>query len=225
MKKLFIITFITIYTFIGCDSKNEIAPKEKTSDKLNNNVIKDDTTKILSSPIPEEPIKKNAKPVKELKAKKQPAVSEIKSISGLWRLYKSSKAKVNDALETNDLDTIITYLKIAGECAVELGRPDIASWQFNNIGHYSILEFQRLTGYEKRMRELATMNSRVDRTEFINDTKIIFSANIQLLLEADKYLVQAQIIDDELESSRRTETIERNRDFINWVKEFADLTD
>lgn len=158
----------------------------------------------------------------ETDGKKTKPVSEIASISGLWNMYKSAKARVNEALEADDIDTVITYLKIAGECAEQLGRPEIAAWQFNNIGHYSILEFKKLTDYDNRMRELAVMNDRNRRATFLVDSRKLFKDNIELLLRAENYLEQAQIIDDELEPSRRTATIERNREFITWVKEFTE---
>ena len=165
-----------------------------------------------------EPKQEETKP--EAKKIVKPAQSNIKSISELWSIYKKAKAEASKAIENGNIDKIVEQLKIAGESAIQLGRDDIAAWQFNNIGHYSIEEFKKRTGYDDRIRAMATMPSGKEKSDFIMETKKLLNSEIDLLDQAKKNLERAQIIDDELEKSRRTETIERNLDFINWVMDF-----
>ncbi|MBN1301878.1 MAG: hypothetical protein JW995_11745 [Melioribacteraceae bacterium] len=144
----------------------------------------------------------------------------VKSITELWETYKKAKSEVSVALENNEIKKVISNLIVAGECAMELGRPGIASWQYNNIGHYSIEEFKRLTDYDNRIRNLATLKNSTERKEYLNQTKSLFRQHFTLLETAEKHLLNAQIIDDELEKSRRTNAIEKNIEFINWVRSF-----
>ncbi len=148
--------------------------------------------------------------------------TKIKSISELWKIYKKAKEKATAAIESGNIEQIVEQLEIAGESALQLGRDDIAAWQFNNIGHYSIEEFKKRTNYDDRIRAMATMSSGKEKSDFIRETKNLFNGEVDLLDQAKKNLEKAQIIDDELEKSRRTETIVRNLDFINWVYDFLD---
>jgi hypothetical protein len=218
MKNILKIALSLTLLLMSCESDKEpvkgVAKENAESIALDSNVVnKNNKPEKVEDSIEIKEIKKKEKPTKN--------VSEITSISELWQTYKAAKAKVNESLESGDLDTVILNLKIAGECALQLGRPEIASWQFNNIGHYSIQEFQKITDYDSRMRQLATMNDRNLRSNFLEETKQTFNENITLLTYAEPFLEQAQIIDDELEPSRRTATIERNMDFIVWVKNFT----
>lgn len=228
MKKL-ILHIVVLALFASCESKHE-EPAKVESNKESEQETKIDTAKLFDSvkthevkpaaedkDKPDEPIQTESKPA-EPKPQTEPA--KLKSISELWNTYKSAKQKVNDALEADNLDETIKYLKIAGEAAQDLGRPGIAAWQFNNIGHYSIEKFKKETNYDNRMRELATMESGDEKVTYLDETKRLLDLYYPLLLRAEKYLERAQIIDDELEKSRRTEVIERNVEFIAWVKDF-----
>ena len=148
-----------------------------------------------------------------------------KSISELWNTYKRAKSDVSRALDSNDIEAVVTNLALAGESAEELGRMDISSWQFNNIGHYSIVEFKRRTEYDERLQTLATMPSGKEKLGYRKATKELFLKEYHLLDKARDYLVRAQIIDDFLELSRRTDVIQRNLDYIEWIKKFAGVED
>lgn len=145
---------------------------------------------------------------------------KITSIAELWHTYKSSKRIAEESLEKGDLSNTVKNLAIAGNCALKLGRPEIAAWQFNNIGHYSIEEFKKLTDCDNRLRTLAQMEIDSVKIKLLAETKNIFRKHIDLLLNSQKHLQRAQIIDDELAESWRTEVIESNVEFINWVQEF-----
>lgn len=145
---------------------------------------------------------------------------EIKSIAQLWTEYNNAKNKAQEALAENNIESVINNLRIAGECALELGRPGIAAWQFNNIGNYSIIEFKRVTGYNEKINGLNESSANPGKEILLAETKLIFKKHIKLLEVAEKYLEKAQIIDDELEESSRTGIIQSNAEFIEWVKEF-----
>jgi len=119
---------------------------------------------------------------------------KITSIAELWHTYKSSKRIAEESLEKGDL---------------------------SNIGHYSIEEFKKLTDCDNRLRTLAQMEIDSVKIKLLAETKNIFRKHIDLLLNSQKHLQRAQIIDDELAESRRTEVIESNVEFISWVQEFV----
>jgi hypothetical protein len=143
------------------------------------------------------------------------------SISELWSTYKKAKDDVNKALDDNDIETVVANLAIAGRCTQQLGRLDISAWQYNNIGHYSITEFKRRTGYDQRLQKLATMAAGNAKIGYQQATKDLFFREYPLLDNSEKYLQRAQIIDDDLEPSRRTDAIQSNLDFIEWIKNFT----
>lgn len=58
--------------------------------------------------------------------------------SELWSAYNSARASAQKAAEDNRRRTAIDSLLMAGEAALLLNRPDIASWQFNNAAHHVI---------------------------------------------------------------------------------------
>lgn len=222
-RRVLLILFLTSIIYSCGGKKEPEQPDNPTRLDSSESKIKDSVSVIaeiqldtieaaeINKPVPEKPIKE-----KHTKSESK----NIKSISGLWNTYKLAKEEANKAIEKGDIDKIIMHLNIAGESAIELGRDDIAAWQFNNIGHYSIEEFKKRTGYDDRIRAMATMPSGKDKSDYIKKTKDFFRQEISLLDQAESSLNRAQIIDDELEKSRRTEVIERNLDFINWVKEF-----
>jgi hypothetical protein len=146
-----------------------------------------------------------------------------KSISELWNIYKKAKSDANKALDSNDIETVVNNLALAGESAEQLGRMDIAAWQFNNIGHYSITEFKQRTSYDQRLQKMATMKAGNAKAGHQQATKDMFLKEFPLLEISAEYLVRAQIIDDFLEPSRRTDAIQSNLDYIEWIKNFTGL--
>jgi len=213
-----LITIISIAVFVSCSSEKEEAQKQvqKQIEKI--------ARKIDSVEIVMDSVEAEIDTVKEMID--PPLTSPVlkdqsgKSISELWNTYKKAKKDFSKALDKNDIETVVYNLDLAGESAEQLGRMDIASWQFNNIGHYFIREFKRRTGYDQRLQKLATMPAGKDKTGYQNATKDLFLSEYPLLDKAEKYLVRAQIIDDFLEPGRRTEVIQSNLDYIEWIKNF-----
>ncbi len=142
---------------------------------------------------------------------------KVNSISELWATYKSAKILAAKFISENNLDSLIIYLNIAADAAYELSREDIATWQLNNIGYYSINEFKKRTDYDRRVQQLATIVNLKEKGLHLEETKSIFSDHYKILSNAENYLYKAQLLDNELEKSDRTEIIERNLQFIEWV--------
>jgi hypothetical protein len=222
-KDLFVLSIVFVLS--GCTESKEPIKTGAEPKKIETQLIsaEDTVSKVSSAETGED--KHASEQIPEQKETKAPEesprpVSTIKSISELWKTYKKAKDDADNALEKGDIKSIANNLKLAGECAVELGRNDIAAWQFNNVGHYSIEEFKKRTGCDNKLRILATMQSGDEKEKFLDDTKELFTKEISLLNQAETNLQRAQIIDDELEKSRRSDVIESNLEFIAWVKEF-----
>lgn len=214
-----LLTILSIVLFVSCDSEDEDTQKpvetkiEKIAQKIDSvevamNIVeaKIDTVKEIIDPPQKSPVLKD---------------QSGKSISELWNTYKKAKSDANKALENNDIETIVNSLALAGECAEQLGRMDIAAWQFNNIGHHSITEFKRRTGYDQRLQKLAIMPTGNAKVGYQQATKDLFLREYPMLKNAREYLVRAQIIDDDLEPSRRSAVIQSNLDYIEWIKNFT----
>jgi len=217
MKK--VIYFIPIFSLLlYCGEKKEVPESLPKEDKVITSENKDTllTNDTLS-------INKDTVEVKNILDEKEASEGKnVKSIAELWKLYKESKAKVSKALESNDIDTVIENLIVAAEVSIELSRPDIATWQLNNIGYYIIEEFKRRTNYDNRLRQLALLHAGLEKSKYQTETKNLFKKELPLLLTGKNYLLKAQTLDNELEESRRTSVIKSNLEYIEWVKLFVE---
>ncbi len=211
MKKLLSIFFLLLLFSCQKDEKVNIQSKNEQKSISDNSLSLEKNTKsdtLSKSKIVTKSILTEAESKETYK---------VKLISELWKQYKYSKASATKFIAENNLDSIITYLDIAAVAACELSREDIATWQLNNIGHYSIIEFKRITGYDNRMQQLATIENLREKGLLISETKTIFNENFNILTRAEKYLFKAQLLDSEFEVSERTKAIEGNLIFIDWV--------
>jgi len=145
---------------------------------------------------------------------------KVESISELWKTYKNSKALATKFSTNNNLDSTVYYLNLAADAAYKLSREDIATWQLNNIGYYSINEFKRRTDYDIRMQKLATFTNLKLKALYVEETKKIFAENLHILETAELYLYKAQLLDSDLEPSDRTQVIESNLEFIDWIANY-----
>ncbi len=218
MRKLsYYILFL--FLFITCteDKKKTNIPRPQKETPVNDSSSADKKNEVDTASTREpEP-----EPVKNIfEENEQHTTYNVKSISNLWSIYKSAKTSATKYISENNLDSIIIYLNIAADAAYELSREDIATWQLNNIGFYSITEFKKKTDYDRRMQKLATMQNLKEKGLYLEETKSIFSRNFKILSNAEEYLYKAQMLDSELEKSDRTEIIESNIQFINWVGDF-----
>jgi len=227
MKKIAIQIFLFVFLYsCGNDRNPNLDSTNLKNDiidstlSINKKTILDTTTIIDSTETNKEIVveEKESKNILEIEEKESDY--QIKSISQLWKQYKFAKEKATKFTSSNNLDSIITYLSMASDAAYELSREDIATWQLNNIGYYSINEFKRRTDYEKRMQKLATFTDLKKKVFFATETKSVFRKNFDILNRAQKYLQKAQILDSELEKSERTEIIDSNIQFIDWIEEY-----
>ncbi len=170
----------------------------------------------------EKPLSEESKKVENILEKT--TLNKVKSISELWRQYKSSKASANMYISESKLDSVVTYLSLAADAAYELNRKDIATWQLNNIGYHSINKFKKETDYDSRMQQLAMFKNLRKKGLFIEETKNVFRNNFDILSRAKKYLHNAQILDNELEPTDRTGIIKSNIEFIEWIENYISIT-
>ncbi|MCF6271194.1 MAG: hypothetical protein L3J41_15895 [Melioribacteraceae bacterium] len=217
MKKLsYYILFL--FLIISCkeDKKRiDVPSSSKEMETIDSSSSMDKKIKVDTIAVVEKELVKNV-----LETKEKQTSYNVKSISELWATYKSSKAKAAKYISENNLDSIIVYLNIAADAAYELSREDIATWQLNNIGYYSINEFKKRTDYDRKMQQLATMKNLKEKGLYLEETKSVFTKHFQILSNAENYLYKAQLLDSELEKSDRTEIINRNIQFIEWVANF-----
>ncbi len=216
MKKISYI--LLIFVLFSCQNEEKIDKKPieiaKTTDsiskpKVDSTSVQDTTsqTKELENKTEENILTKS-----DTKSK-----YKVDSISELWNRYKSSKMAAEKFIAKNNLDSIIYYLNRAADASYKLSREDIATWQLNNIGYYSINVFKKLTNYDLRMQKLVTFKNLKKKALYVDETKKVFRENYHILSEAEHYLFKAQLLDNELEPSERTKIIESNLEFINWI--------
>ncbi len=144
----------------------------------------------------------------------------FRSISELWATYKSMKTLAEKSISENNLDSMIVYLDIAADAASQLSREDIAAWQLNNIGHYSINEFKKRTNFDIRLRQSIALTDSKSKALHLEETKSVFSSHFIILSDAKIYLQKAQLLDSKFKKTERTDVIKRNIQFINWVDKF-----
>ena len=215
MKKIFIYILFLILV-VSCKEEKNVAnklDKKQITDSISNKTI-------VSEKVNQDSI--SSKPVKNILHQKSAQSNYgMKSIAELWQTYKSAKISATKYIKENNLDSIVQYLNIAADAAYDLSREDIATWQLNNIGYYSIKEFKKRTDYENRIQVLDTLTNLKQKGLFLEETKSVFKENYEILSRAGSYLYKAQLLDCELEKSERSEIIDRNIRFVEWVSDFV----
>jgi len=147
--------------------------------------------------------------------------SSPKTVQDRWDDFRAAKDSVDSALARNDFQTTKLALLRAAQYAFQLDRKDIAAWQLNNIGYYSIEEFKKRTDYSSRMKTIEMMQRGPEKFVYIKETKQLFKQNLPLLIEATKYLEEAYELDKEYDDNSRTRKIYSNLTFIDWVRNFV----
>jgi hypothetical protein len=227
----FIYFFIlSVLLFISCN-KNKNGSRTLPLDTQTKKILKDSVANNNNTTLQDSSVEqktsnnkdtlKKTKPIENILSKENNKTSnKIKSISELWQEYKNAKKMAAKFIEKNNLDSIIHYFNIAADASYELNRNDIATWQLNNIGYYSINKFKDITDYDTRMQKLSTMKNLRKKALYLKETKQVFRDNFNILATAQIYLYKAQLLDNELDPSDRTEKIERNLKFITWIENF-----
>ena len=162
-----------------------------------------DTVKIIQKQIPQDTSGLN-RPTEEV-----------------WNDFYTAKNSADSALSRGDYSLLKDYLKKAAFYAMEVSRDDIAAWQLNNIGYYSIEEFKQNTNYNNRMQTVENMRRGPAKIVYIKETKQIFKKHLPILLDATSYLEEAYELDKDFNDNERTEIIYSNLAYIDWVRNFT----
>ncbi|MEN8192020.1 MAG: hypothetical protein ABFS12_04345 [Bacteroidota bacterium] len=213
--KIYLISFLLI-TFIACNSADE--PKADLSkDSTENKQL----SKSVNVDKEEKPAKSDSNIVPNIiEDNGKLSNNKVQSISDLWETYKSSKSIAEENFSDGDFSSMIKNYEISANAAIGLSREDLAAWQLNNIGHFSIEEFMKRTDYNDRVRKLAIETDPIEKSTYFKETKNIFKKDYKLLLDAEPHLKRASRLDRKYKFSNRTKTIRNNINFIKWVREF-----
>jgi hypothetical protein len=139
--------------------------------------------------------------------------------------YRIAKEEYREAKEKEDFDLISISLKKYIEYAIKLNKIEVATWQYNNLAYYNIMEFCYRTDYENRKNIIYKMKNGIDKENYINESKKIFLLEYIFIEEAEKYIIQAEILNnhcDIAQNEERTKYINNNSHFINEIKKFLD---
>lgn len=237
MKRLLILTLIFL-VFVACSNKEKQAYNKPELSKLDNKtaeVEEAETTEVAGKemkPISqkaESSIDSSEKPETEEPAEESKTVKPVveadtddkeMSEAELWDAYKVAKEKLKVAKEEDDYSNIEKYLLETAKYSGRLERVDIEAWQYNNLGFNLIESFKSKTKYMSATGKLNSMVAGKKRNQYRAEIKGKFLKHKELLLRAKKYLKIAEELDNELEESSRTTTIESNKLFIAQVLGF-----
>lgn len=226
MKRI-IFTLIIMLLIINCQKdkvSDEYSPLDDKTNDISQNIdsIKtEDQTVNDIQPEPEQVLKDSDQQSLEKLPKIKPTeYSTPMTKAELWEKYNNSRQEVNLYKENWDFEKLINSLNQTAEISQKLQRPDIASWQFNNIGYYSIVEFKRRTDYNNRFKDIEAMPYGQEKIQFINETKEIFRREMDLLTSAQESLYDAIEIDNLAPDKERQKIINSNINYINSVKNF-----
>jgi hypothetical protein len=142
-------------------------------------------------------------------------------VSQLWTEFYAARDSAEAARDRRDIAAVTAALLRASRAALSLNRKDLAAWQLNNIGYYSIEEFKKRTDYTFRLNNIEKMRRGPEKVVYLKETKRIFRDNLYLLTEATKHLEEAYEMDKDMNDDERTQKIYSNLAFIDWVRNFA----
>ncbi|HPG37995.1 MAG TPA: hypothetical protein PLP19_06675 [bacterium] len=146
--------------------------------------------------------------------------SPITSTDELWNEYEQLKKDITFNKDNWNYPELVKSLNKTAEIAQKLQRPEIAAWQFNNIGYYSIQEFKNRTDYTNRMEDIRVMPSGAERDQYIQETRDVLRSEIELLNNAEQSLYDAIELDNQQPDKNRQDIINNNLGFISTVKSF-----
>jgi len=243
MGKLLIILLLLCMLMPGCYKEDELAervkPAEEIVDQENETAAEKEKNEPASTekeiepisgekpgsipgPSEDPPDKTEDKRVGKPDPSAGSAIAESERTEAeLWEGYNEAKKHLSEAREQEDHEASVEYLLKAADFAERLGRNDIAVWQYNNIGYYSILEFKRLVNYQDRMDTLQVMKPGAEKTAYLKETRELFNQHMEILSEGLTYLRKAESMEEKLNNAQRMEKILSNIRFIRWVEKFA----
>lgn len=205
LKNLTYISLIILLLLVGCTKR------------------KSDKTATADSPSEKTAMDASAAAEAPQTTQYSPISTTGLSLEELWNRFYAARDSAQNARDQHRIEKVKLYLLEATEHALALERPDIAAWQLNNIGYYSIEEFKSRTEYEKRIATIESMRRGPEKIVYIKNTKRLFKANLPLLIEAEKQLEKAYDIDKDLDNNDRTQKIYSNLQFIDWIRNFINM--
>lgn len=158
----------------------------------------------------------------EMTEKIIPANEEDLSKNERWEIYRTLREKSRMFLERGDFDSTIQALVKAGEQAVELERPDIASWQYNNAGKTAIDWFKKKTNYDVRMQKLIELKDKTNRREYLVDTIDILKREMKTIDHASSFLSLAEKLNKKKPDEKRSKVIASNLLFVGEIKKLTE---
>ncbi len=203
------VLLLIIFFLFGCEKSVKEEEKTEKNDSSSSEINQSNKTVKKASEI--DPTKTDISPVGE----------DVLSEAEMWAEYKAAKDAALEAKEKENLEDLKLALLRAASFAKKLDRPDIVAWQLNNIGYYSIQEFKKKTDYDQRMHTIETLNYGEEKKEYIAKTRKVFQEQMSLLTVAEKHLSDALEFDKKLNDKNRTEKINSNLRFIEWVQNFT----
>lgn len=135
------------------------------------------------------------------------------SNADLWKQYNDLK-KVSPASLTESVQGQLEMARVT----LELNRPDIAAWRYNDAGYKLVKEFMALTNYDATTADI-NHTKKGERKAKREAFKTVLQANVALLDEAQGHLLKAISLSDEDKLKR---AVDSNIGFIQWVKTFIE---
>ncbi len=224
MKKIGVV--LIVFIFLSCQKNNEnksefqeIEPEtyhSSNENSDNSNAVKNDdnTSKTDTAETSSEQI------VEKLPKIKPVEYSQVTSEADLWSAYNQARDEITQYKENGDFDSLLISLNKAASIAQKLNRPDIASWQYNNIGFYSINEFKKRTDYASRMKDLEIMPYGDEKVLYVQETKDKINSELDLLKSARESLYDAMELNNQSPDKNREKIIDSNLQFVNSIFEF-----
>jgi hypothetical protein len=147
--------------------------------------------------------------------------SDYRSASTEARRYLSQlQAETNTATALSSLEGVVAACEATAVEAKKLGRPDIASWAYNNAAYANIVAFKKACNYTSMNTKIESLDPKCeDRKILLRQLQDLYRTNLHLLDSADKYLESASAL-----SSVSAAKVESNRGFISDVRKFIEIT-
>lgn len=215
--KLLKTTIFLLLLIIGCSKQKPQAEKKNTDISTQPEVteIQKDTTAIEDVETVEE---------KELEVETVVLAENKLTEQELWKAYQQAREEVETAKTEKKWKDLREQLLLAAEYAELLKRPDIAAWQYNNIGYYAIEEFKIVTDYFTLLDQLNALEFGKEKQEKYKAISSIFLKNFYILNNAEIYLNKSKEIDNSLTDEGRTKRINNNLLFIKEIKKITGYT-
>ena len=216
-KKVSLAIILVVLLLSGCSKKKEVKSEaDKMVKKINSG------TQLASKQIDKikEQSEKQMDIIKNASKKKLNEWGKTTKLTKeeLWERYNKTKEAINIAKSQKKYKELVELLKKEAKTSEKLGRRDIQAWQLNNVGYYSIEEFKKKTGYDERMKELASIKNPKKRKEYYQETARILRKYIKILDNSHPYLIKAKKLDEVFPDKKRKKIIANNLSFVNDMK-------